>query len=250
MQGKRTLLWLAGAFCLLLAIRFVSSRMWIRIEPGYAGVIDHSLSSGNNTVQGEGVHLIAPWKRVTPYDLRFQQTDIPLSVTSRDGITLPVTFSLRYQPNRHRLLSLHGTIGPEYLQRLLVPKTQAIAARVLNQYSWEEIYATKRSEIQDTIEQELRKACQQWLAIDDFWMKEVQLPEALKASFEMAAVEQQKKDAMRARMIRELGESMTAAPDSSAPGKAFEFKARGDMGGLNLPTLEELLPEPTPSKKE
>jgi len=78
----------------------------------------------------------------------------------------------------------------------------------------------------------------------------VQLPEALKASFEMAAVEQQKKDAMRARMIRELGESMTAAPDSSAPGKAFEFKARGDMGGLNLPTLEELLPEPTPSKKE
>jgi len=244
MKGKRILLGLAGAFCLLLAVRFASSRMWVRIEPGHAGVIDHSLSSGNNAVEGEGVHLVAPWKKVTRYDLRFQQTDIPLLATSKDGITLPVAFSLRYQPNRHRLLSLHGTIGPEYVQRLLIPKTQAIAGRMLNQYSWEEIYATRRSEIQDAIEKELRKACQQWLVIDDFWMKEVQLPEALKAAFETAAVEQQKKEAMRARMVRELGESMAAPAEAAPPAKKeFEFKPRGDMGGLNLPPLEEILPK-------
>lgn len=244
MKRKLLLVFCLASAAVLFAL--VWPHFWVRIHPGYAGVVNRAFAPDEPFVIPEGVHCVAPWNETTLYDLRFQPLKIPATAVTKDGVQIQTTFSLRHLPNRRLLLHLHQNVGPEYIRRFLVPKVQAIANQILGQHSAEEIYVSQRGEIVEAIKKELRRTSQQWIVIEDFCLKAIDLPQPLREAFEGAAIEQQKKEALKARLIRELGETV-AAPAEAAPSsgkKEFEFKAKGDMGGLNLPTLDELVPRP------
>lgn len=76
-------------------------------------------------VRDEGLHVIPPWDRLTPYEVRLKQSSIHFKVLSDEGLSLGVQVVVRYRPQEDMLGYLQRDIGPEYFERLIRPEVEA-----------------------------------------------------------------------------------------------------------------------------
>lgn len=136
---------------LLLGLGFLWSRMFITIQPGHLGVLYRRIGGGTVTdrVWSEGLHVIAPWNSLTPYEIRLQQQEVEFTVLSEEGLSLEVTASVRYHLRPDMLGYLHQDIGPEYYERLIKPEVHAHIRRTFGTRPAHEIYGSARDLLQE-----------------------------------------------------------------------------------------------------
>jgi hypothetical protein len=85
------------------------------------------------------------------YDLRLQSATETYNTISRDGISLTASINIRYRLKRESIPQLHQSIGPDYVEALVIPEIGNRMREVISEYTAEDVYSTKRTEIQDKI---------------------------------------------------------------------------------------------------
>jgi regulator of protease activity HflC (stomatin/prohibitin superfamily) len=87
------------------------------------------------------------------YDLRLQSVTESHNAISRDGISLTASINIRFRLKRDSVPQLHQSIGPNYIEALIAPEIGNRMREVMAEYTAEDIYSTKRTEIQEKIRQ-------------------------------------------------------------------------------------------------
>ena len=108
-------------------------------------------------IREEGLHLIMPWNKLYLYDLRLQSTTQTYNAISKDGVSMSVQVSIRYQLQHNSVAVLHKFIGPDYFATVISPEIGSQTRQVIAQYTAEEVY-TSREAIQAEIHDSGQKA--------------------------------------------------------------------------------------------
>jgi regulator of protease activity HflC (stomatin/prohibitin superfamily) len=85
-------------------------------------------------VLGEGLHIVAPWNTLTAYDAHILTHSLEMEVITSDLLKSTAEISFQYQVNEGTLPLLHKYIGPDYLERVIVPTMLTAARSRFGQY--------------------------------------------------------------------------------------------------------------------
>lgn len=105
----------------------------------------------------EGLHLIWPWDKLFLYDLRLQSATETYNAISKDGVSVAIQISVRFQLLHNSVAVLHKFIGPGYLSSILSPEIGSQTREVISRYTAQEVY-TSRPEIQEQIRTSAQKS--------------------------------------------------------------------------------------------
>jgi regulator of protease activity HflC (stomatin/prohibitin superfamily) len=92
------------------------------------------------------------------YDLRLQSVTETYNAISKDGINMSATINIRFRLKRDAVPQLHQLVGPDYVKDLIVPEIGNRMREVIAEYTAEDVYSTKRAEIQDKIRKRAESA--------------------------------------------------------------------------------------------
>ncbi len=197
MKQKQTLIIAVVAIFVLLLI--FSSRMFFILQPGERGVVFKSISGTfeKDKVVGTGLKAIAPWNKLFKYDVKERKSEETMDVLSKNGLSVNVDITVRFNPMYNKIGYLHETFGIDYVNRLVVPEVRSTVRRVTGRYTAEEIYSTKRNEV----EQAIIKETSDILSVNDIEMhalliRSINLPPDIKQAIESKLTHEQQALAM------------------------------------------------------
>ncbi|MBR9970321.1 prohibitin family protein [Magnetospirillum sulfuroxidans] len=182
---------LHGTMAVLLSLALTMAgillwkRMVISIESGEAGVL-YSFFSGTDqgNIYSEGVHLIWPWNTMHVYDVRLQTREQEYSLLTNGGLPVKLKVAIRYQPDIRMLPLLHVAVGPNYVEKVVFPETEAALRRAVGQYGPEEVYTSHRGFLESVVVSSLSKMENRYILIDDVLVKSVDLPATVRDAIE------------------------------------------------------------------
>lgn len=184
MKKARPIIILGIVFIFLLIF---GSRMFIILDPTERGVVFKKYTSGLDiqNVRGEGLNIIAPWNDMIKFDIEEQQTEETMDVLSADGLSINIDVSLRFRPKPDQIGYLYKAFKKNYINNLIRPELRSEVRRIIGQYSPEELYATKRQEIETRIEESTRaKLDTNYIELKALLFRSIKLPESIKNSIE------------------------------------------------------------------
>jgi regulator of protease activity HflC (stomatin/prohibitin superfamily) len=133
----------------------IAPNVIITVPTGHVGILWKRFRGGTQLdprlLKDEGMRVLLPWDKLFLYDLRLQTHDDTYNAISKDGVNLTATINIRFRLKHDAVPQLHQTIGPEYIARMLSPEIGNRAREIFAEYTAEEIYSTKRQEIQKKI---------------------------------------------------------------------------------------------------
>ncbi len=198
----------ALALCLAVA-PFLPGCRCPTVESGHRGIVFKTLGGGTSKeLLGEGMHFIPAWNHVIPYDTRVHEMKEQLIVLTSNGLTLKVDASVRYRPKVEELYELQTQIGQDYDQKVIGPVVRSEARKVFGRYQPEEIYSTKREEIERQIYEEVLRALEgKHVVVEAVLVRDVDLPETIKTAIADKLAEEQRSQKMRFTLDRERQEA-------------------------------------------
>src|SRR5260370_5903485 len=148
-----------SVFVLVFLIIVLWPSIFVNIQSGHAGVYFSLLFGGTDTksVRGEGFQLKFPWDTIFDYDIRLQQVPYEFSVIIGDGLQLQVRVSVRCRPLRHRLAVLQKDIGPDYVQKIVIPQSQLALRTVAGTYSPKKLYRPIRGILEEALDKTIER---------------------------------------------------------------------------------------------
>ena len=213
----KTKIWLILIGIGLLFILILSFSTFTTIQPGHRGIMFRPWTTGLDTSKTlqEGLHLIAPWNKIFVYDIREQSIDFSdkaeeyasLDVLDKNGLTIHVEVTVRFSPYADKIGTIHERFGLKYISILVIPEVRSSVRKIMGHYTAEEIYSTKRQDV----ENEIIKETQHNLEINHIHMtalliRSIQIPENLRRAIEDKLTKQQEALAYEFIVDKELKE--------------------------------------------
>ena len=118
-------------------------------------MIFRPFSSGldKENVYQPGFHVVAPWNNMYVYEVREQQLEEEMTVLSSNGLNIKVDVTVRIHPTYDQIGDLHEKFGMDYMNSLVRPEVRSAVRSVIGRFEPEELYASKREEVQTMIEE-------------------------------------------------------------------------------------------------
>jgi len=194
---------------LLAAAPFMEGCRCPTVDSGNRGIVFKTLGGGTSQeILGEGMHVIPIWNYVIAYDTRVHEMKEQLVVLSSNGLTLKVDASVRFRPIVEELYQLQTQIGPDYDQKVVAPVVRSEARKVFGRYQPEEIYSTRREEIEQQIYTEVTRALQgKHVVVEVILVRDVDLPENIKVAIQDKLAEEQASQKMKFTLDKERQEA-------------------------------------------
>lgn len=213
-QDERQRRFLRGTMAALLslAVLMASILLWkrvvISIHSGQAGVL-YSFFTGTDqgNIYDEGVHLIWPWNTMYIYDIRFQTREQNYSLLTNGGLPVNLKVAIRFQPDIRMLPLLHVAVGPEYVEKVVFPETEAALRRAVGQYGPEEVYTSHRGFLESVVVSSLSKMENRYVIVDDVLVKSVDLPATVRDAIERKLALHEEEKAFQYRLAIEQKEA-------------------------------------------
>jgi len=207
---KSTVLIAIGVVVVILLL--VGSSAFITLKPGERGVIFRKFTTGldKENVKTEGFHIIAPWNRMIVYDVREQQVEESLDVLDKNGLSVSVDVTMRFNPFPQEIGTLHERFGKDYIRKLVIPEMRSSVRQVMGRYTAEGIYSTMRQEVETAIITETRqtlKTKKNNIEMSALLIRSIKLPTKIKEAIEFKLEEEQKALAYEYRLDREQSEA-------------------------------------------
>lgn len=200
---------IAGAVVLILFLIF-GNRMFLIVDAGERGVIFRPYTSGldRENIYGEGFHVVAPWNRMYVYNVREQQREETMDVLDKSGLYINVDVTVRFNPSFNTISSLHERFGIDYVNILVVPEVRSSVRQVAGRYTAEEIYSTKRQEVEGAIIDETRKTLGgNFIDMRALLIRSIDLPPQIKTAIESKLTQEQEALAYEFRLNKEKSEA-------------------------------------------
>lgn len=119
-----------------------------KVDAGAGGVMWTAWGGTQDDLYREGWYFVAPWNKLFTYNVRIQDRAEVLDVLANNGLSIKLETSVRYMANLNTLPLLHKTVGPSYYDILIAPSIRSAARKVVGRYTPEQIYSTKREEVE------------------------------------------------------------------------------------------------------
>ena len=193
-QGANLSRYIIFGFVAFLLFMLLTNTSFITIPPGHKGVKFKRFAGGlkKDKIYEQGFHIVMPWDRMIVYDIRINESFETMDVLSKNGLSIAVELSFRFQPKSEQIGYLHDGIGADYIGRIIKPEIRSATREVIGKYLPEELYSTKREAIQDEIYTQTKNAVDsKFIDIDAILIRSVQLPDKLKAAIEQKLEEEQ-----------------------------------------------------------
>ena len=182
-----------GIVIFLIVAAMGTGCMTTTLQSGEAGV-RYSPFGGTDleTTYGEGLQLHAPWVRVITYSVRVNEQLENMTALSSNGLSIATEVSIRWRPAAAELPQLHITYGTDYYRKLIQPELRSVVREVVGEYTPEQLYSSKRSELQDSIFARMRESVEDdFVLIEAVLIRDVRLPDQIKAAIEEKLKEEQ-----------------------------------------------------------
>ncbi|NND70498.1 MAG: prohibitin family protein [Rhodothermales bacterium] len=180
-------------FIAIIVVLVIGGMMSSTIRSGESAV-RYSVFGGTNLDKtfGEGLKVFPPWVTLIRYDVRVQERLEELEALSNNGLTINMEVSIRWKPETSSLPLLHTTFGQDYYRKLVQPELRSAVREIVGQYTPEELYSSKRTELQTQIfEQVQSSVSDQYVEISAVLIRDVRLPAQIKAAIERKLQEEQ-----------------------------------------------------------
>jgi len=220
----------------MIIFSLLTTTTFITIPPGHKGVKFKKFGGGleKDKIYDQGFHIVAPWNDLIQYDVKVKEGDAEMSVLSKNGLSIDVQLSYRYQPLAESIGYLHDEVGINYLQQIVTPEIRSATREVIGKYLPEELYSTQREAIQDEIFQRtFESVSKKYINIDAILIRSVELPPNLKGAIEQKLQEEQMSFQYEFKLDRERKE---------AERKIIEAQAKADANQiLNASLTDKIL---------
>ena len=184
MKKARPIIILALIFIFLLIF---GRQMFIILDPTESGVVIKKYTSGIDIENDrtEGQNMIAPWKDRIVLHIAEQQVEENMDVLSQDGLSIDIDVSVRFKPKPDAVGLLYKSFKYDYINSLIRPELRSAVRRIIGQYTPEELYSTKRQEIETRIEESTREIlAKNHIELKALLFRSIKLPESIKTSIE------------------------------------------------------------------
>ena len=205
------------------------------VGPGRVAVLWKASNGTQEGTYGEGMHMHAPWNRMSVYDLRSMSHDELLNVIAVNGLAIKLDATVRYHLIPDEVVATEKEIGPDYYHKILEPVLRSEARRVIGRYTPEEIYSTKR----DVIERETRqgvteKISGKHIGLEAILIRNVELPEAIRAAIDQKLAAEQ--EVLKMKYVLDVARAR-------AEQRRIEAKAISDYNQMLTGSLNPLILE-------
>ena len=194
----------------ILVLLLSAGNMFIVLDPGERGVIFKKFTTGldKENIYGEGFHVIAPWNELTPYPVREQQRDEPMDVLDKSGLSISMDITVRFNPIFNEIGYLHEQFGINYINVLVIPEVRSTVRQVAGRYTAEEIYSTKRAEVEQAIINETKEVLgKNYIQMKALLIRSINLPEQIKNAIESKLQQEQESLAYEYLLTKETSEA-------------------------------------------
>ena len=196
----------------LIVILLLSNSIFLTIEPGKAGVLFRKFSGGldKETIYYQGFQVIAPWNTMFIYDVREQSAEESMDVLDKSGLSISVDITVRFNPLPVKIGFIHERFGINYIGTLVVPEVRSTVRQVMGRYTAEEIYSTKRAEVEGAIKTETESVLgseNNNIRMNALLIRSINLPEQIKQAIENKLTQEQEALAYKFRLDKEESEA-------------------------------------------
>ncbi len=182
-----------GVIAFLVLSAMATGCMTTTIESGGAGV-RYSPFGGTDVdrTYGEGLNLHAPWVSVIKYDVRVQEQLENMEALSSNGLSIGTDVSIRWRPEASTLPRLHQTYGVDYYRKLIQPEMRSAVREVIGQFTPDELYSSKRTQLQDSIFGRVSRSVESdFVLVEAILIRDIRLPDQIKGAIEEKLKEEQ-----------------------------------------------------------
>lgn len=186
---NRLISWGVIAFIVLILIIGFSNATFLTIDAGERGVLFQRFGGGldKENIYQPGFHIIAPWNVMHVFDVREQQVEEEMEVLSSNGLNIKVDVTVRFNPKYGEIGEIYEKFGDEeqYIRRLVIPEVRSSVREMIGQFTPEELYSTKRDEVQKMIQANLSKTLDRnSVDLRATLIRDIELPEKVRTAIE------------------------------------------------------------------
>ncbi len=167
-------------------------RIFITAHVGEAGVLFHRFSGTEiDKIYKEGLHIISPLDIMTIYETRNQIALHEFDVLSVKGLRIHLAIAIRYRPQYDMLPTLHQQIGPDYLQRVVLPQIESVMRKQLGSYNADQIYTNENGLLNKAIVLAINEVGRNYVVVDDVIIRSLSLPDNIVKAIEDKLTQQE-----------------------------------------------------------
>lgn len=225
MNNRRFLPLIVAVFAILIVVVLLSSSLFFTIKPGERGVIfDRFSGLKKDEIYEPGFHVKAPWNELILYDVTETKIEETMDVLDKNGLSIKVDVSVRFHPVYSRVGYLHEIFRGDYVNRLVIPEVRSTVRKVMGRYTAEEIYSTKRSEVETSIIEETEDILDEnYITMRALLIRSINLPEQIKMAIENKLKQEQEALAYQFRLDRERSEAERMRIQAEGEARANEI---------------------------
>ncbi|MEM7551873.1 MAG: prohibitin family protein [Bacteroidota bacterium] len=212
MNNKKLLPIIVIFSIVLIVVLYLWNSLIFTVEPGERATIFRKFSGGldKEAIFVPGFHVKAPWNEIYIYDVKENKAEERMDVLDKNGLTITVDVSIRFHPVYNRIGYIHENFGLDYVNKLIIPEARSTVRRVMGRYTAEEIYSTKRSEVEAAIIDETAEVLgneNNNIKMKALLIRSIILPEQIKVAIENKLKQEQEALAYQFRLEKEKSEA-------------------------------------------
>jgi regulator of protease activity HflC (stomatin/prohibitin superfamily) len=204
------------------------------VAPGHVGVRMNQLTGSVTTVREGALWVLPGVHSLRELDL-FDQVYKPAATSeapfqSMEGLALGVDLSVRYALDPDRMASIAKALPPDINGAIVEPAVQGVIYKVFTRYTVREIFSSKRAEIQQLIEKELKpKLASDGILLRGVTIGKISLPAEYRAGMERLLAEELATEKMRYTL--ELKEKMVKQSELEADADKVRREKAAEAAG-------------------
>ena len=190
----------------------LSNSIFYTVQSNERAVIFKKFSGGldKENIIIPGFNFKAPWNDVYVYDVSENQIEEQMDVLDKNGLNINVDISVRFHPMYNKIGEIHETFQRDYVRRLVIPEVRSTVRQVMGRYTAEEIYSTKRPEVEASIKTETEAILGEEgnnVVMRALLIRSISLPDQIRQAIENKLKQEQEALAYQFRLDKEKSEA-------------------------------------------
>jgi regulator of protease activity HflC (stomatin/prohibitin superfamily) len=194
----------------VIVLMALSSSLFFTLGATERAVMFHPFGDGldKDNVLQPGYHMKAPWNDVISFELSEQTTDETMDINDKNGLAIHVDVTIRYIPDAAKIGYIYEKFKLDYKNTVVIPEMRSMTRQVMARYTAEEIYSTKRAEVESTIISETEKVLTaNYVITKAVLIRSIKLPDQIRAAIENKLQQEQEALAYQFRLEKEKSEA-------------------------------------------
>lgn len=196
----------------LIVVLGLSSSIFYTVQANERAVLFKKFSGGldkENVIQ-PGFNIKAPWNDLIVFDVAETKVEENMDVLDKNGLSISVDVSVRFYPRFDRIGFIYERFRLSYINTLVIPEVRSTVRQVMGRYTAEEIYSTKRAEVETAIRTETAEVLgndTNNVTMTALLIRSINLPDKIKQAIESKLQQEQEALAYQFRLDKEKSEA-------------------------------------------